>query len=118
MTSGNPKIFNFADFAAFLVAYVEHKQTRQRWFSVRRITKKAGLKSTAQLSLTMSGRRRPSCQLVERVSIALGLSEDEIRYAVLITERGLKSSTYLIEVIDRELSVIAARQTTADRREH
>jgi hypothetical protein len=107
----SPQIYAFDDFAAYLAAYVAHRQRRQAWFSVRRLTKRAGFGSPAQLSMLINRQRVPTLAVVERVCAAIGLTPAETAFAVLLTERQLNRSKVLTAIVERELQAMRPDET-------
>ena len=109
MPSQSPQIHQFNDFSKFLTSYIAFRRTRHQWFSGRWITRRAGLSSPSNLSMLMSKKRPPSLDLVQRVCEALGLTADEARFAVLMTERQLDRSPILVSLVEHEMEKIAVR---------
>jgi uncharacterized protein (TIGR02147 family) len=76
-TRGEPNVFDYLDYRAFLRAYYEaHKKTRAG-FSFRTFSKRAGLRSPNFFKLVMDGDRNLGADTVPKFAAALRLSEAE-----------------------------------------
>jgi uncharacterized protein (TIGR02147 family) len=73
-------VFEYVDYRALLRALFAHKKARERGFSHREFSRRAGLRSSNYLSLVMKGERNLSPQMAFRFAQGFGLKKRESDY--------------------------------------
>lgn len=83
-----PKIFTYTDYRKFISDALKYKKSSAKNFSYRSFCKRAGIASSGYLSNLLSGRRNLAETGIRKISMALGLNENEqcyLRYLTLFT---------------------------------
>ena len=97
-----PDIFRYLDYRDFLRDFFQHLLAKNRKYSQRWIAQKAGWKSPQLISMILKGDRKLSIESAQLLSLALGLSEREEEYLLILVE--LEHATHQakqIEILER-----------------
>lgn len=79
-----PDIFLYTDYRMFLRDYYEAAKSHVKGFSYRYLSQKAGFQSTNFFKLVIDGKRNLSAESTQQVANALGLSQEESSFFVLL----------------------------------
>jgi uncharacterized protein (TIGR02147 family) len=79
---GEPDVFEYLDYRAFLRDLYRERKTRGRGFSFRAFSRRAGLKSPNYLKLVMDGERNLTPPMAERFARACGLEDESAEHFV------------------------------------
>jgi len=97
-----PEIFRYFDYRLFLKDYFEFLSKKDRKYSMRWIAQKAGLKSPQLLTMILKNERKLSTENAQLIAHALGFSEKEEEYLLILLE--LESASHKekqLEILDR-----------------
>lgn len=97
-----PEIFRFLDYRDYLRELLAHLAEKNRKYSHRWIAAKAGLKSPQLISMILKGDRKLSAENAQLLAMALGLSDKEEEYLLILVE--LESASHQakqLELLDR-----------------
>lgn len=78
--AGQPDVFRFRDYRAYLRAFYAHKKRHEYGFSLRAFSKRSGLRSSNYLKLVMDGDRNLTPEMAARFATACGLSGQASAY--------------------------------------
>ncbi len=73
-------IFEYQDYRTYLKDYYSDQKSRKKYFSYRYFSKKAGINASAFLYYAIEGKRNLTKQTIEKISQAIGHSEEEKQY--------------------------------------
>ncbi|MEZ4366804.1 MAG: TIGR02147 family protein [Kofleriaceae bacterium] len=77
---GGPRVFEYADYRAYLRDTYAHRKATQRGFSYRSFARKAGLSSPNYLKLVIDGQRNLAPKGAAAFAVALGLPPREAAF--------------------------------------
>ncbi len=90
--SERPNIFRYEDYRLYLADLYRHLKARQRGFSHRYFSKRAGFRSPNMLQLVIEGKRNVTARTVGKFIRGLALNQQESEFFVSLVEYGQAAS--------------------------
>ena len=73
-------VFEYQDYRRYLKDYYSFQKSRKKYFSYRYFSQKAGINASAFLYYIIEGKRNLTKRSIERISNAIGHSDEEKQY--------------------------------------